>query len=282
MLSSQAQVKAKTYEVLLKSWVGEEIEGEDELARELEEENKKAIPLLKIIHLRWLNKNQTKGTFGHVVIELDCPETANQVIHRGLVHNMELKSAVRFDRTMQIQQCHKCQGLGHSSRSCRRPWTCGHCAENHRTGSCTKKDDKKAVRCGICAGGHKAWSNICPARGNEWKRIREAHNRKAPTFNKVVREVNRMTTTTPSYARQNSPSPPSSQEGEQAEQAVQGQEIDSEPEWTQVEGTQKRRLAQARGRPQGSKNKAKQDTVRSQNIETLLKGSQVNTASQKC
>ena len=83
--------------------MGEEIEGEDELARELEKENKKAIPLLKIIHLRWLNKNQTKGTFGHVVIELDCPETANQVIYRGLVHNIELKSAVRFDRTMQIQ-----------------------------------------------------------------------------------------------------------------------------------------------------------------------------------
>ena len=86
----------------------EEIEGEDELARELEEENKKAISSLKIIHLRWLNKNQMKGTFGHVVIELDCLETANQVIYRGLVHNMELKTAVRFDRTMQIQQCHKC------------------------------------------------------------------------------------------------------------------------------------------------------------------------------
>ena len=103
MLSSQAQVKAKTYKVLLKSWVRKEIEEEDELARELEEENKKAISLLKIIYLRWLNKNQTKGIFGHVVIELDCPETANQVIYRGLVHNMKLKSAVRFDRTMQIQ-----------------------------------------------------------------------------------------------------------------------------------------------------------------------------------
>ena len=103
MLSSQAQVKAKTYEVLLKSWVREEIKGEDELAKELEKENKKAILLLKIIYLRWLNKNQTKGTFGNIVIELDCPETVNQVIYRRLVHNMELKSAVRFDRTMQIQ-----------------------------------------------------------------------------------------------------------------------------------------------------------------------------------
>jgi hypothetical protein len=57
--------------------VGEEIEGEDELTRELEEENKKAIPSLKIIHLRWLHKNQIKGTFGYIVIELDYLETAN-------------------------------------------------------------------------------------------------------------------------------------------------------------------------------------------------------------
>ena len=81
----------------------EKIEGEDELARKLKEENKKVILLLKIIYLRWLNKNQTKGIFRHVVIELDCLETANQVIHRRLVHNMKLKSAVRFDRTIQIQ-----------------------------------------------------------------------------------------------------------------------------------------------------------------------------------
>ena len=107
-LSSQAQVKTRTYEVLLKSWVVEETGGEERLARELEEENKRAIPLLRIVHLRWLKRNPAKDTYGHIVAELDCPETANQVIHRGLVHNMELKSAVRFDRTMQIQQCYKC------------------------------------------------------------------------------------------------------------------------------------------------------------------------------
>ena len=102
MLSLQAQVKAKTYKVLLKLWVGKEIEGEDELTRELEEENKRAIPTLKILYLRWLKKNQTKDMYRYVVIELDCLETANQVIHRGLVHNIELKSALRFDRTIQI------------------------------------------------------------------------------------------------------------------------------------------------------------------------------------
>jgi hypothetical protein len=57
--------------------VGEEIEGEDELIRELEEENKKAILLLKIIHLRWLYKNQIKGTFRYIVIKLSCLEIAN-------------------------------------------------------------------------------------------------------------------------------------------------------------------------------------------------------------
>ena len=284
-LSSEAQVKTRTYEVLLKSWVVEETGGEERLAKELEEENKRAIPSLRIVHLRWLKKNPAKGTYGHIVAELDCPETANQVLHRGLVHNMELKSAVRFDRTMQIQQCYKCQGLGHSSRNCKRFWTCGHCAENHKTGSCTRKADKKAARCGVCAGGHKAWSTSCPARENEWKRIREAHERKAHTFNQVVRKDVLKATTPPPLQPLSSPSPlstPPSQEGEQAEQAIQSQEPDSEPEWTQVKGTQKRRLAQARGRPQGSKNKAKQDTVQSYNIESLLKGSQGNTASQEC
>jgi len=145
VLSSQAQVKAKTYKVLLKLWVEEEIEGEDELIRELEEENKRVIPILKILHLRWLKKNQMKDMYRHMMIKLDYLETANQVIYRRLVHNIELKSAIRFDYIMQIQQCHKCQELEHSSRSCRRPWTYGHCADNHRTGSCTKKDDKKAV-----------------------------------------------------------------------------------------------------------------------------------------
>jgi hypothetical protein len=65
------------YKVLLKLWVGEEIEGENELIRELEEENKKAISLLKIIHLIWLNKNQMKGMFRHIMIELGCLEIAN-------------------------------------------------------------------------------------------------------------------------------------------------------------------------------------------------------------
>jgi hypothetical protein len=74
--------------------VGEEIKREDELVKELEEENKKVILLLKIIHLRWLNKNQIKGIFGYIVIELGCLEIVNQVIYKGLVYNIELKLVV--------------------------------------------------------------------------------------------------------------------------------------------------------------------------------------------
>jgi len=107
-LSLQAQVKTRMYEVLLKSWVVKETGGKERLVRELEEENKKAIPLLRIIYLRWFKRNPAKDTYRHIVAELDCLETANQVIYRGLVHNIELKSAVRFDRTIQIQQCYKC------------------------------------------------------------------------------------------------------------------------------------------------------------------------------
>ena len=96
-------MKTRKYEVLLKSWVVEKTRGEERLARELKEENKRAIPLLRIIYLRWLKRNLAKDTYGHIVAELDCLETVNQVIYRGLIHNIELKSAIRFDRIMQIQ-----------------------------------------------------------------------------------------------------------------------------------------------------------------------------------
>jgi len=119
-LSSQAQVKTRTYEVLLKSWVVEETRGEERLARELEEENKRTIPLLRIVHLRWLKRNPAKDTYRYIVAELDCLETVSQVIYRVLIHNIELKSAVRFDRIMQIQQCYKYQGLRYSSRNYKR------------------------------------------------------------------------------------------------------------------------------------------------------------------
>jgi len=71
--------------------------GEERLVKKLEEENKRIIPLLRIIHLRWLKRNPVKDTYEHIVAKLDCLETVNQVIYRGLVHNIELKSAVRFD-----------------------------------------------------------------------------------------------------------------------------------------------------------------------------------------
>jgi hypothetical protein len=35
-----------------------------------------------------------KGTFRYIVVELDCLETVNQVIYKGLVYNIELKLAI--------------------------------------------------------------------------------------------------------------------------------------------------------------------------------------------
>jgi hypothetical protein len=57
--------------------VREEIKGEDKLIKELEEENKKVILALKIIHLRWLKKNQIKDMFKYIVIKLSYLEIAN-------------------------------------------------------------------------------------------------------------------------------------------------------------------------------------------------------------
>ena len=96
-------------------------EGEEkDIAKALETENVRLIPGLRIVRLKWLKRNRAKGDYSHMIIELPCPEIANRAIQQGLVHNMKLKSVARFDRTMRIKQCYKCQGYSHLSHACHR------------------------------------------------------------------------------------------------------------------------------------------------------------------
>ena len=305
-LSLEAQIKTRAYEVLLKAMTVGDEGGEKDIAKALETENARLIPGLRIVRLKWLKRNRAKGDYSHMVIELPCPEIANRAIQQGLVHNMELKSVARFDRTMRIKQCYKCQGYGHLSHACHGYWTCGHCAGNHRTAACTRKQERNAVRCGTCTGDHKAWSPDCPARERAWMKIRQTHKDKAQDFAISVRN-----TTTPPLATAVTPSsspsmlaitssstpsplpsfpPPSTPlssplpaDSHQASpvRSSRGHVSDADTEWSQVEGSQKRKMARSRGRPQGSRNKIRKDTVRSQDITVLFTGSQAGPTTQE-
>jgi hypothetical protein len=55
----------------------EKMREEERLIRELEKENKRAIPLLRIIYLRWLKRNLVKDIYKHIITELNYLEIAN-------------------------------------------------------------------------------------------------------------------------------------------------------------------------------------------------------------
>ena len=95
---------------------------------------------------------------------------------------MKFKSVVRYDKSLQIRQCYKCQGFGHVSIRYRKEWIYNYCTRNHKTGTCTKKTDQKVVRCNLYSGGHKTWSSICPTRENEWLKMRYNHKNKVQGF----------------------------------------------------------------------------------------------------
>jgi hypothetical protein len=255
-ISPLAQVKGRTYEVLVKR-VRREGTGEGEenvLARSLESQNKRIHPGLKIVRLRWLRGLKEGTTISTAVLEVASLEGANGVLSKGLVQDMELKSAERFDRTLRITQCFKCQGYGHISRACTRSWKCGHCAENHRTGTCEKKGKKDTVRCGGCSGKHEAWASECPVREQEWQKIRRAHQAKPKGF-------------TPSRA---APKPPTTLPQPTPEPSRTTEDPESDGEWTLVPGTQKRKTARPRGRPLGSRNRPRTDLIQNADIMQLF------------
>lgn len=60
-----------------------------------------------------------------------------------------------------ITQCHRCQGWGHATKHCFKPFNCLKCAGPHPTRECTKEKESPA-KCVNCQGDHPANSVLCP------------------------------------------------------------------------------------------------------------------------
>lgn len=65
-----------------------------------------------------------------------------------------------------INQCHRCQGFGHSAANCELAFKCVKCAQNHEPGKCSisgdNPGDKAQLRCALCGEqGHPASYRGC-------------------------------------------------------------------------------------------------------------------------
>ena len=102
-----------------------------------------------------------------IVIFTRCPKEANDAIVDGIRIDGRYYAAKRYSPQHQIKQCFKCQGYGHKADSCTRKTTCGHCAQEHETRTCTQEVNK----CTHCSGTHPAWHHECPRRLKEHEKL---------------------------------------------------------------------------------------------------------------
>jgi len=113
-----------------------------------------------------------------IVIFTRCPKTANDAIIDGVRIEGRYYAARRYNSQNQIRQCFRCQGYGHKAESCTRKITCGWCAQEHETKSCTGK----ASKCTHCNEEHPAWHHECPKRLKEHERLEALNAATPPLF----------------------------------------------------------------------------------------------------
>lgn len=86
----------------------------------------------------------------------------------------------RHNNTKAMTQCHRCQEWGHATSNCFAVPQCAHCAEDHWTQQCTKKEENKCANCKQV--GHKAFSTECPVYVKRLAHIKKAAPTTTPRY----------------------------------------------------------------------------------------------------
>ena len=94
-----------------------------------------------------------------------------------------------YDRACKVKQCFRCHNYGHIGPQCNATQSCGYCTEQHETKYCRQKGvEGFTPRCAVCKGAHTAWSNACPARRKEMRRIEQAKEVRSIYWHVPLRE----------------------------------------------------------------------------------------------
>ena len=100
---------------------------------------------------------------------------ANAIIYTGMAWEGRIHQCQLYDRACRVKQCFRYYYYGHIGTQCNTSQTCGYCAELHESKHCKQKGAEGfAPRCAVCKEAHTAWSNACPARRKEMRRVEQA------------------------------------------------------------------------------------------------------------
>jgi hypothetical protein len=176
-IAESAEVKKARYTV----WVhGVRVKGvptsnQKQAIETIRKANEKLHPGLQITRVGW-RKKDLERPYSSLILDTTDHIMANDIIQKGLVHEGEIKTCVRFIRAARITQCVRCNRYGHVATHCKYPQCCGICAEDHPSTHCKKDQDgaRGKQKCPLCKERHTAWSRVCKIRQQQTNRAQLA------------------------------------------------------------------------------------------------------------
>jgi uncharacterized coiled-coil protein SlyX len=121
---------------------------------------------VNIAKIAWLSRKDSGKAYGSMVVYVTKSSEARRLIDGQYFHLAgESAYTAVFAPREGPTQCFNCQEIGHKAYACKKPQTCGRCAEqghHHKTCQTT------VMKCVLCRGPHESFSKNC--------RVRRLHN----------------------------------------------------------------------------------------------------------
>ena len=166
-IAESAEMKKPLYTV----WVhGVRVQGvptsnQSQAIETIRKANERLHPGLQIARLSWKKKDLERA-YGSLILDTTDYRAANNLIQKGLVHDGEIKTCVRFVRAARVTQCVRCNRYGHVASHCTYSQACGICAGDHSSSQCKidREKERNRQKCVVCGERHPAWSRDCKIR----------------------------------------------------------------------------------------------------------------------
>jgi hypothetical protein len=175
-----AQVVRRELAVLVKGVPTGPLKAAQNLLRELQEVNGKAITKVKPMFRKDPASPRTS-----MVVHVNDVEMAKTLCDLGLIWEAQIFHCEPYATDLQFRQCFRCYGLGHIARYCSKPARCGCCAGTaHQNGeaSCPQKGPNGRKKCVNCGGRHGSWERSCPTAKAYRTKIEESYQHRPRQF----------------------------------------------------------------------------------------------------
>lgn len=120
----------------------------------------------------WLSKGDRMA--GSMVVYLASATEAQAILEQRTVKiGGQIAFTKEFHKMPRPIRCYNCNQYEHYQYRCKHPTTCGKCAQNHRTDSCTSGEKK----CPACGDAHAVTDRGCPVYKRERSRLQQSGER---------------------------------------------------------------------------------------------------------